>query len=106
MQSVNRLGAQLARSGRPCWSFGAHVVVIYLIATSLGHRQGALVRRAHAGEHHRDAAGADEDDEIVKPDSSEPQLDIPQPDTSPIPEVEVPVEATSASRWRPRRHRR
>lgn len=85
----------LARSGRALLVIGAHVIVVYLIATSLGIVKAPnFVKPMEASiiDMPQDQA---KPVEVIKPDIEQPQLDVPPPDTLPIPEVEVPVEATS-----------
>ncbi len=95
MQSVNRIGAS---SGRLLLVVGLHVVAIYLIATSLGivkapsfvePMQATVVEITQPNEPMKTAE--------VKPELVDPNLDIPEPDTIPIPEVEVPVQVASES---------
>ena len=86
----------LGRGGRALLVIGAHVVVIYLIATSLGIvKAPAFVKPMEAS-----IIDAPQEQvkpvEVVKPDMEQPQLDVPQ-DTLPIPEVEVPVEVPTES---------
>lgn len=95
MQSVNKVGG---RSGRLLLVIGLHVVAIYLIATSMG-----LVKAPSFVEPMEATVVQIQDQEKpmetqeVKPELVDPNLEIPEPDTIPIPEVEVPVSTVSES---------
>lgn len=95
MQATKK-GFSLGGSGRALVVIGLHVVVIYLIATSLG------IIKVPEFAAPMEAVMIDVPPEskpvqpkIVKPQLSEPTLEIPQPDMVPIPEVEVPVDVPS-----------
>src|SRR5688500_1859474 len=92
-------GFSLAGGGRFALVAGLHVVAIYLIATSL-----ALVKPPTFAPPMEATLISDPQPtepvkpEIAKPELVEPTLEIPQPETIPVPQVEVPVDvATSAA---------
>jgi protein TonB len=85
-----------AGSGRLIAVIGLHVAVIYMIATSLG------IVKAPSFIEPMEAVMIETPQqtkpvEPIKPQLEEPTLDIAEPDVVPIPEVEVPVDATSTA---------
>jgi protein TonB len=87
----------LGRGGRALLVIGAHVVVVYLIATSLGIvKAPSFVKPMEASIIDAPQQDQPKPVEVVKPEMEQPQLDVPQ-DTLPIPEVEIPVETPTES---------
>ncbi len=87
----------LARSSRALVVIGVHVLVVYLIATSLGIVKAPSFVKPMEATIIETQQEQPKPVEVVKPEIEDPQLDIAPPDTLPIPEVEVPVEAVSES---------
>ena len=84
----------LGRGGRALLVIGAHVIVVYLIATSLGVIKAPSFVKPMEATIIETPQEKVKPVEVVKPDLEEPTLDV-TPETLPIPEVEVPVEATT-----------
>ena len=91
-------GFSLAGGGRLALVAGAHVLVIYLIATSLGivdpptfapPMEATLIADPKPTEPVKP--------EIAQPELVEPTLEIPQPDTIPVPQVEIPVDVSTSA---------
>lgn len=86
----------LGRSGRALLVIGAHVVVIYLIATSLGIVKAPSFVKPMEASIIEAPKEEQKPVEVVKPEMEQPQLDV-QPEDLPVPEVEVPVEVPTES---------
>jgi protein TonB len=96
MQAVKNLS--LGGSGRALFVIGLHVVVIYLVATSLGVIKNPLATEpmeATLIEPPQESTPIQPS--VVKPELVEPTLDVPEPDTVPIPEIEVPSDVPSSA---------
>jgi periplasmic protein TonB len=95
MQAVKRFS--LAGSGRLMLVIGLHVLAIYLIATSLGIVEApGFVEPMEAVMIEAPKESKPVKPAEVKPELVEPTLELPEPDTVPIPEVDVPAEAPAA----------
>ena len=95
MQAMN--GFWFERGGRALVVIGAHLVIVYLIATSLGivpkpmltlPMEATIIELPQQSEPMEPA--------LVKPELVEPVLDMQQPDLVPIPEIEVPTDVVAA----------
>jgi protein TonB len=93
MQAVNSFS--LARSGRALIVIGMHVAVVYLIAGSLGIVDMPTLQKPMEATIVEVPQKNEPMKPVAQPELVEPTLDVPLPDTIPIPEVEVPVEAVS-----------
>lgn len=93
MQTVNSL--TLGRGARALVVIGAHVLVVYLIATSLGIIEMPKLAQTMEATIIETPQEETKPVEMVKPDLVDPTLDVPEPETLPIPEVEVPVDVVS-----------
>jgi len=89
MQAVKNLS--LGGGGRAALVIGLHVVVIYFIATGLGVLKVPKTEQAmEAVMIETPQAAQPVQPAVVKPQLTEPTLDVPAPDTVPLPEIEVP----------------
>ena len=93
MQTMKK--PMLARSGRALLVVGVHVVVIYIIATSMGIVKLPSLAEPMEATIIETPQEETKPVEMVKPDMVDPTLDVPEPDTLPVPEVEVPVDVVS-----------
>jgi protein TonB len=93
MQAVKSFS--LARGGRALIVIGMHVVVVYLVASSLGIVEMPMLQKPMEATIIELPQQNEPMKPVAQPELVEPTLDVPEPDTIPIPEVEVPVEAVS-----------
>jgi periplasmic protein TonB len=96
MQAIRNLS--LGGSGRAILVIGMHVLVIYLVATSLGIIKAPLdTTPMEAVMIETPPQNEPLEQPVIKPELIEPTLEIPQPDVIPIPEVEVPIDVPTSS---------
>jgi len=96
MQAIKSLS--LGGSGRALVVIGLHVMVIYLVATSLGIvKAPVLSQPMEAVLIATPQESKPIQPPVVKPQLVEPTLEIPQPDTVPIPQVQVPADLPASN---------
>jgi TonB family C-terminal domain len=87
----------LAGGGRLAIVAGLHVVLIYLIATSLGIVKAPSFAPPMTATLISEPQSKPEKVDMVKPELEEPTLEIPDPNVIPIPEVEIPTDVASSA---------